>query len=59
MYLTKFHTVLSLAALEAVKMTTSSAASDENFVNLTFSFQCTGMGEGYTPTLGITSFLST
>ena len=31
----------SLAALEVVKMTTSSAASDENFVKMTtFSFQC-------------------
>ena len=29
----------SLAALEVVKMTTSSAASDENFVKTTFSFQ--------------------
>ena len=30
----------SLAALEVVKMTTSSAASDENFVKImTFSFQ--------------------
>ena len=27
---------LSLAALEVVKMTTSSAASDENFVKMTF-----------------------
>ena len=34
---------LSLAALEVVKMTTSSAASDENFVKMTtFSFQCNG-----------------
>ena len=32
----------SLAALEVVKMTTSSGASDENFVKMmTFSFQCT------------------
>ena len=32
----------SLAALEVVKMTTSSAASDENFVKMTtFLFQCT------------------
>ena len=32
----------SLAALEVVKMTTSSAASDSNFVKMTtFSFQCT------------------
>ena len=32
----------SLAALEVVKMTTSNAASDENFVKMTtFSFQCT------------------
>ena len=32
----------SLAALEVVNMTTSSAASDENFVKMTtFSFQCT------------------
>ena len=31
----------SLAALEVVKMTTSSAASDENFVKMTtFLFQC-------------------
>ena len=31
----------SLAALTVVKMTTSSAASDENFVKLTtFSFEC-------------------
>ena len=28
----------SLAALEVVKMTTSSAASDENFIKMTFSF---------------------
>ena len=28
----------SLAALGVVKMTTSSAASDENFVKMTFSF---------------------
>ena len=34
----------SLAALEVVKMTTSSAASDENFVKMTtFLFQCTAM----------------
>ena len=32
----------SLAALEVVKMTTSNAASDENFVKMTtFLFQCT------------------
>ena len=31
----------SLTALEVVKMTTSSAASDENFIKMTtFSFQC-------------------
>ena len=31
----------SLAALKVVKMTTSSAASDENFIKMTtFSFQC-------------------
>ena len=30
---------LSLAALEVVKMTTSSAASDENFVEITFLYQ--------------------
>ena len=31
----------SLAALEVVKMTTSSAVSDENFVKMTtFLFQC-------------------
>ena len=35
--LTKFP---SLAALEVVKMTTSSAASDENLIKMTFSFQC-------------------
>ena len=29
----------SLAALKVVKMTTSSAASDENFIKMTFSFQ--------------------
>ena len=35
----------SLAALEVVKMTNSSTASDENFVKMTFSFQCiTGSG---------------
>ena len=28
---------LSLAALEVVKMTTSSAANDENFIKMTFS----------------------
>ena len=34
----------SLAALKVVKMTTSSAASDENFVKMTtFSFQCVAM----------------
>ena len=33
--------ISSLAALKVVKMTTSSAASDENFVKMTtFSFQC-------------------
>ena len=30
----------SLAALEVVKMTTLSAASDEYFIKMKFSFQC-------------------
>ena len=35
----------SLAALKVVKMTTSSAANDENFIKMmTFSFQCSFFG---------------
>ena len=33
----------SLAALKVVKVTTFSAASDENFIKITFPFQWTGM----------------
>ena len=37
-------TFSSLAALEVVILTTSSAANDENFVKMTtFSFQCVGL----------------
>ena len=39
---------LSLAALDVVKMTTSSAASDENFIKLmTFPLQWTTSGKAW------------
>ena len=38
----------SLAALKVVKLTTSSAASDENFIKMTtFSFQCNAFTEAF------------